>query len=117
MAYHFTRLHITQGYMDNGESTNGSIMIVRAILFAKVYTVEAHLTDTLVSRKLYLWPPSQNAVFLHSHTNYVFLHSCKRPAAVTAGLEIATDTVANATNIFSLATKNSGLVAKVATRF
>ena len=34
-----------------------------------------------------------------------------------AGLEIATDTVANATNIFSLATKNSGLVAKVATRF
>ena len=34
-----------------------------------------------------------------------------------SGLEIATDTVANATNIFSLATKNSGLVAKVATRF
>ena len=27
------------------------------------------------------------------------------------GLEIATDTVTNATNIFSLATKNSGLVA------
>ena len=34
-----------------------------------------------------------------------------------SGLEIATDTVDNATNIFSLATKNSGLVAKVATRF
>ena len=34
-----------------------------------------------------------------------------------SGLEIATDTVANATNIFSLATKNSGLVAKVETRF
>ena len=33
------------------------------------------------------------------------------------GLEIATDTVANATNIFSLATKNSSLVAKVVTRF
>jgi len=33
------------------------------------------------------------------------------------GLEIATDTVANAINIFSLATKNSGLVANVATRF
>ena len=33
------------------------------------------------------------------------------------GLEIATDTVANATDIFSLATKNSGLVATVATRF
>ena len=40
--------------------------------------------------------------------------SCKR---VITGLEIATDTVANATNIFSLATKNSSLVAKVATRF
>ena len=36
---------------------------------------------------------------------------------VDTGLEIATDTVANATNIFSLATKNSSLVAKVATRF
>ena len=34
-----------------------------------------------------------------------------------SGPEIATDTVANATNIFSLATKNSSLVAKVATRF
>ena len=33
------------------------------------------------------------------------------------GLKIATDMVANATNIFSLATKNSGLVAKVVTRF
>lgn len=33
------------------------------------------------------------------------------------GLEIATDTVANATNIFSWATKNSSLVPKVATRF
>ena len=33
------------------------------------------------------------------------------------GLEIATDTVANATNIFPLATKNSGLVAKLATIF
>ena len=31
----------------------------------------------------------------------------------TAGLKIATDTVINATNIFSLTTKNSGL----ATRF
>ena len=37
--------------------------------------------------------------------------------ATISGLEIATDTVANATNIFSLATKNSSLVAKVATRF
>ena len=36
---------------------------------------------------------------------------------IRPGLEIATDTVANATNFFSLATKNSSLVAKVATRF
>ena len=34
-----------------------------------------------------------------------------------SGLKIATDTIANATNIFSLATKNSGLVATLATRF
>ena len=32
-------------------------------------------------------------------------------------LEIETDTVANATNIFSLATENSGLVATLETRF
>ena len=36
---------------------------------------------------------------------------------VETGLKIATDMVANASNIFSLATKNSSLVAKVATRF
>ena len=33
------------------------------------------------------------------------------------GLKIATDTVTNVTNIFSLVTKNSGLVATLATRF
>ena len=33
------------------------------------------------------------------------------------GLKIATDMVADATNIFSLVTKNSGLVTKVVTRF
>ena len=38
-------------------------------------------------------------------------------AVTKSGLEIATDTVANATSIFSLASKNYGLVAKVATRF
>ena len=36
---------------------------------------------------------------------------------MNSGLEIATDTVANATNIFSLATKNSGLVATLVTGF
>ena len=69
--------------MDNNESTNGLIIIVRGTLFAKVYTMEAYLTDTLISRKLYLWPPSKNAILLHSHTNYVFLYSYKQPAAVT----------------------------------
>ena len=34
-----------------------------------------------------------------------------------SGLEIVTDVVANATNILFLATKNSGLVATVATGF
>ena len=34
-----------------------------------------------------------------------------------AGLETATDTVTNVTNIFSLATKNSGLVATLMIRF
>ena len=34
-----------------------------------------------------------------------------------AGLEIAADMVTNVTNIFSLATKNSGLVATLVTRF
>ena len=33
------------------------------------------------------------------------------------GLKIAADMVINATNIFSLATKNSGLVATLVTRF
>ena len=34
-----------------------------------------------------------------------------------SGLEIASDKVANETNIFSFATKSFGLVTKVATRF
>ena len=46
-------------------------------------TVEALLTDSLVSGKLYLGPPPQNAVFLNSHTNSVFIHLCKLPASVT----------------------------------
>ena len=48
---------------------------------------------------------------------WVILESREKNQNGVSGLEIATDTVANATNIFSLATKNSGLVAKVATRF
>ena len=45
-------------------------------------TVEALLMDTLVSGELYLQPPSQNIVFLDSHTNSVFLYSSKWPAPV-----------------------------------
>ena len=41
------------------------------------YTVEALLTDTLVSRQLYLRPRCLKPRF-NSHTNSVFLHSCKR---------------------------------------
>ena len=47
----------------------------------------------------------------------VSLRTFKNIFCMQTGLEIATDTVANATNIFSLATKNSVLVAKVVTRF
>ena len=41
----------------------------------------------------------------------------KKSNAYNAGLEIATDTVSNATNIFSLATNTSGLMATLVTRF
>ena len=48
------------------------------------YTVEAFLTNTLVSGQLLcLRSPSQDPVFLNSHTNSVFFHSRKRPAPVT----------------------------------
>ena len=41
---------------------------------------------------------------------------CLFQKGVYPGLKIATDVVANVTNIFSLATKNSGLVATLVTR-
>ena len=41
------------------------------------FTVEALLTDTLVSGQLYLRPPCLKPRF-NSHTNSVFLHSRKR---------------------------------------
>ena len=43
-------------------------------------------------------------------------HSKNSKKCNFTGLEIATNTVTNATNIFSLATKNSGLVATLVTR-
>ena len=49
-----------------------------------IITGEALVTDSLKSRQLYLRPPSQNPVFLNSHTNSVFLHSHKlTPSAST----------------------------------
>ena len=50
--------------------------------------------------------------------SYYFVEKskCHKISPLT-GLEIATDTIANATNIFSLATKNSGLVATLVTRY
>ena len=45
------------------------------------------------------------------------INNIKTHSREITGLEIATDTVANATNIFSWATKNSSLVTKVATRY
>ena len=50
---------------------------------SRLYTEEALLTDTLVRGQLYSRPPSQNPVFLNSHTNSAFLHSRKRPAPGT----------------------------------
>ena len=41
------------------------------------------LTGTLVSGQFYLRLPSQDPVLLNSHTNSVFLHSRKGPAALT----------------------------------
>ena len=38
-------------------------------------TVKALPTDTLIGGQLYLLPPSQNPVFLNSHTNSVFSDS------------------------------------------
>ena len=46
-------------------------------------TVEALLTDTLVSGQLYWRPPSQSPVFPNSHTNFVFEQSRKRSDPVT----------------------------------
>ena len=46
-------------------------------------TVEALLTDTLVSGQLYWRPPLQSPVFPNSHTNFVFEQSRKRSDPVT----------------------------------
>ena len=57
-----------------------------------------------------------NATFKDYHLNPVWDRLNSVMHAIS-GLEIATDVVANATNILFLATKNSGLVTTVATGF
>ena len=58
-----------------------------------------------------LWSSLSLVVKKKHSSSQLFFPSAK------AGLQIATDMVANATNIFSLATKNFGLVTTLATRF
>ena len=51
-----------------------------------------------------------------SHTGFL-THRIHSYRPLSTGLEIATDTVANATKTFNLATENSSLVATFATMF
>lgn len=53
-------------------------------------TVETLLTDTLVSGRFYLLPPSQNPFSLNCHSNSVSLHPCKRLAPVTHVFHVLT---------------------------
>ena len=75
-------------------------------------------------RRFHFWYQPRDALNSGSSLNsFAFRRSINPLTAipmqneVRTGLEITTDTVANVTNIFSVATKNSGLVAKVVTRF
>ena len=76
------------------------------------------------SKKMIPRERSQSS-FENKHLLYrlceVLLNLCDRQLKNTMGhapgLEIATDMVANATKIFSLATKNSALVTTLASRF
>ena len=75
MEYHC----VFRGTQHNSRSTKTKCLYLKLIK----HTLEALPMDTLVSVQLYLRPPSQNLVFLTSHTDSVFLHSRKRPAPVT----------------------------------
>ena len=65
-----------RGTQHNSRSTKTKCLYLKLIK----HTLEALPMDTLVSVQLYLRPPSQNLVFLTSHTDSVFLHSRKRPS-------------------------------------
>ena len=75
MSVLFSNLqHILLGsYWDNGDCFKAPVPSTHITI------LEALLTDTLLSGQFYLWPPSQDPIFLNS----VFLSSRKRPASVT----------------------------------
>ena len=66
------------------------------------------------------WPDIGFKVSFVGERNTWFFYArhcmCHTKETAKSELEIATDTVANATNTFSLVTKNSGLVATLAIR-
>ena len=56
------------------EKWSKNVSNVRKCFFIKLTTLKAILMDTLISRQLYLWPPSQNPVFLNSiQTLYFYI--------------------------------------------
>ena len=67
--------------------------------------------DNLLRKWTSFLPYCHHKIYSKENDRFLYVNLVDR-----TGLEIATDTVANASNIFSLATKNSGLVAKVVTR-
>ena len=87
-VYHLHPNRNFQEFVVNGEqpmfgqmSMHFACRIIFTVIVMPVidfcYTVEALLTDTLVSGQLYLRPPCLKPRF-NSHTNSVFLHSRKR---------------------------------------
>ena len=50
------------------------VLFPACVVIRESNTVEALLTDTLVSGQFYIRTPSQNPVFLNAHTTSVFLH-------------------------------------------
>ena len=74
-----------------------------------------------------LFQPHYHVIIIHYHTQkqkkrkfeprIKLNHNIYTMDAALAELKIGTNMVTNATKIFSLATKNSGLVATLATRF
>ena len=60
---------------------------------------------------------NNRAIYARQNKTHLSLGASRIRRKLSPGLELTTDTVANVTNIFSLATKNSGSVTTLATRF